>query len=1196
MLEAHLLGQFALRLDGRTVDLPSRPAQSLLAYLLLNRDAALRRERLAGLLWPDSSEANARRNLRQALWQIRRALGQAADARIHSDDLTVQALLLPGDWLDVAQVQQPVDAAVTADALIARMAAYSGELLPGFYDDWAVLERERLQAHVERTMHRLLDLLVDGARWTDLLHWAEQWIAQGYTPEPAYRALMLAHAAQGDMAAVAEVYRRCVDALARDLDVEPSAQTQTLYAQLRRGDPPGGPPPAAVTRQPIDPSIGEQPTADEAGAAGVGGGRHNNLPVHLTSFIGREREIDSISTLLRTHRLVTLAGSGGVGKTRLALETVRTLLDAKSPANEDNLFPDGVWLVELATLTDPNAVAPTVGALLGVREEVCCPLTQSIVEYLRDKQALLILDNCEHLIEAVAHLVDALLRACPHLKVLTTSREMLGVLGEMVMRAPSLTVPDPQAQLPPPALMAFEAVRLFVERAMAVRPDFQLGDHNAATVVQICRQLDGVPLAIELAAARVRSMTPDQIRTRLDDRFRLLTGGSRTALPRQQTLRALIDWSWHLLVPAERVLLRRLAIFRGGWTLEAAEAICADPAAVSATGNVVMPIEEADHARTEIGEQAEILDLLTHLVDKSLVVVHEYTAEVRYDLLESIRQYALESLVNADESAVMRTSHLAFYLQLAEEAEPHLRTGEQLTWLARLEAEHDNLRTALEWATDQPTPAPALRLTGALARFWYLRGYWNEGRHWLRLVLSRATGESTDDSLTRARIKALAGAGWLADEDGSDIPYYTDALTLARQVGDRWHEAFALRGLAAVTTNWANLEQAGPQLDTSLSIFTALADPWGMALARFNLGWLALERDDNGQAETHWQIGLDLFRRCGDRWGIAVTVGALGYVARLRGDYTQAAEFMHEGLQQFRELGDKAGVALSLTRLGNLAFRRSDYREASALLSESMNVLQTRHDMQSIIATRQVQGIVAAYQGHYEEAETLLQESINYAQERDIDFEVAMGTSYLAFVAYQRGDLARAAQLFLAGLVRFERDQDREGVAFAQHGLALVALQNGDYPQAAMRLEQSLARFQAWGDQRYIADVLDTQGRLALAQGDPEKARGCFGASLNLRRLLADKHGIAESLERYAACTVPAEITVRLLAAAATVRHTIGAPLPPVEQQEHTQLLDIARQALGKRAFAAAWDEGRALSIEQALGLVELPAVDAAPT
>lgn len=1181
MFEVRLLGQFSLRLQGRPVELSSRPAQSLLAYLLLNQGASQRRERLAGLLWPDSNEANARRNLRQALWQIRRALGPAADSRIHADDLTIQAQLQPGDWLDVAQVQQPVDETVSADALIERVTAYLGELLPGFYDDWAVLERERLHALVEQTMHRLLDLLVEQTRWAELLHWAEQWIAQGYTPEPAYRALMLAHAAQGDMAAVAEVYRRCVDALARDLDVEPSPQTQALFAQLRRGETPAGPPVAAATlaRRPIHPPILEQPNADERGPA-----RHNNLPVHLTSFIGRTREIETIRTLLREHRLVTLTGSGGVGKTRLALETVRTLLEASPPTEEDDLFRDGVWLVELGAVTDAAAVSQTVGSVLGVREELCCPLAQSIVEYLRDKRALLILDNCEHLIEAVAHLVHTLLRACPNLKVLTTSREMLGVLGEMVMRAPSLSVPDPDAQLPAPTLMEFEAIRLFVERAVAVRPDFQFGEHNAATIVQICRQLDGVPLAIELAAARVRSMTPDQIRSRLADRFRLLTGGSRTALPRQQTLRALIDWSWHLLSPAERTLLRRLAIFRGGWTLEAAEAICADSLAWAPGEEAAVGGAGLDHA--EILDQAGLLDLLTHLVDKSLVVVHEYSAEVRYDLLESIRQYALESLINANESAIMRANHLAFYLQLAEEAEPQLRTGKQLIWLARLEVEHDNLRTALEWAIDQPTPEQALRLAGALARFWYLRGYWNEGRHWLRTALNRGEGHN-NLAVTRARIKALAGAGWLADEDGSDIPFYSEALALARSIGDRWHEAFSLRGLAAVTTDWANLAQAGPQLDASLAIFTELADPWGMALVRFNLGWLALERDDTAQAEAVWQAGLEQFRRCGDRWGIAVTVGALGYVARLRGDYTRASAYMHEGLQQFRELGDKAGVALSLTRLGNLAFRRSDYREASALLSESMNVLQTRHDMQSIIATRQVQGVVAAYQGNYEQAQALLQESIDYAQERNVDFEVAMGMSYLAFTHYLQADLARAEQLFQAGLALFERDQDREGVAFAQHGLALIALRTGDYAQAAARLEQSLARYQAWGDQRYIADVLDAQGRLALAQGDCAGARRSFGASLHLRRLMADKHGIAESLERHAGCDLSAAVSVRLLAAAETLRHIIGAPLPPIEREEHTLLLDKARQTLGEQAFAALWAEGQTLSIEQALALVE---------
>lgn len=1166
MLEIRLLGQFDIRLHGVPVELSSRPAQSLLAYLLLNHGTAHRRERLAGLLWPDSSEANARRNLRQALWQIRRALGEVSDSLLDADDLTIAAHLQNDHWLDVAILHQPLDDAVTADELMCRVAVYGGELLPGFYDDWAVLERERLNAHCERTLNLLLDRLVAEARWEDVLQWAERWIALGHTPEAAYRALMLAHAALGDMAAVAEVYRRCVEALDRELAVEPSEQTRTLYERLRRGEMPAGAQDARRATH-LPPALAQ---------------RHN-LPVHLTSFIGRQSEIATIQRLLADHRLVTLTGSGGTGKTRLALQVAHIMVEAgytvPHPMGAAGpSFEDGVWLVELATVTDPEAVPQAVAAVLNVREEACCPLTQSIMEHLRDRRTLLILDNCEHLLDASARLIDALLRSCPHIRILTTGREMVGMIGEMVLRVPSLSLPAAGAQPEPGALMGYEAVRLFVERAAAVRPEFALNESNAAAVAHICRQLDGVPLAIELAAARVRSLTPDQIGARLDDRFRLLTGGSRTALPRQQTLRALIDWSWDLLSEPERILLRRLAVFRGGWTLEAAEQICIKCGAAQSP-----PAQATDPAELQT---EDVLDLITHLVDKSLTVMQEHPTGARYDLLESIRQYALEKLVASGESESVRANHFAYFLQLAESAEPMLRTGEQLTWLARLETEHDNLRVALKWTMGRDAVEPGLRIAGALARFWYLRGYWNEGRTWLRLLLEHLPpGDPPANEYQWARMRALAGAGWLADEDGSELPLYRECLALARQLGDRWCEAFALRGLSAVTTSWANLEEAEPQLNQSLALFTSLGDDWGMGLVRFNRGWLALERDDNLAAETEWQTGLAHFQHCGDRWGIAVTVGALGYVARLRGHYERAAELIQAGLQKFRELGDKAGVVLSLTRLGNLAFRRGDYREATALLNESMSVLHEHHDQQGLISALQVLGLVAAVQGEYERAETLLRESIDYARRRGVEYEGANSLSYLAYIAYQRNEIGRATDLFQQSLALFERDQDREGIAFAEYGLGLVALHQREYAVAAEWLAHSLHRFHASGDRRYIALTLDALGRLALVQGDCARALTYFRESLFLRKAMGDKHGLVESVERLAPLSPDPEITVRLLSAAAALRYAIGAPLPPVEQTPQTSLLDAKRLALGNAAFGTAWEAGQELPFERALYL-----------
>ncbi len=530
MLELRLLGQFDLRLDNRPIDLPSRPAQSLLAYLALKPGTAYRRERLAGLLWPDATEANARRYLRQALWRIRKALEPAQHDFFIADDLTIAFDAAADFELDVALLEQDVSATTTTADLLRSVEVYRGELLPGFYAEWVSPERERLQALYERKLTLLLDRLVVEQRWPVVIDWAERWIALGNVPEPAYRVLMRAYAAGGDRASMSAAYQRCVEALRRELDVEPSDTTRTLYEQLSRNGSATG-----NGRLPIE----IKPPAT------------NNLPRQLTTFVGREREIVEVKRLLQTttSRLVTLTGSGGCGKTRLALHVGQELLAD---------YPQGVWLIELAPVSDPALVPQTAVTALGLREESGRPLMTTLLDYLRGRKTLLLLDNCEHLVAASAQLVETLLHACPDLTILASSREQLGITGEAAFRVPSLAIPDLR-QLPPvETLMHYEAVQLFVDRARLALPEFAVTAENAGVIAQICHRLDGIPLAIELAAARVNVASVDQIAARLGNAFRLLTGGSRTALPRQQTLRAMMDWSYNLLSEPERTLLRRL--------------------------------------------------------------------------------------------------------------------------------------------------------------------------------------------------------------------------------------------------------------------------------------------------------------------------------------------------------------------------------------------------------------------------------------------------------------------------------------------------------------------------------------------------------------------------------------------------------------------------------------------------------------
>lgn len=1169
MVEIRLLGQFTVQVDGVAIELTARPAQSLFAYLLLN-PVAHRRERLAGLLWPDSSETNARRNLRQALWQIRRALAEQADALLVVDEVTVAFNTAADYWLDVECIARPLEEAGAADDLISAIAVYTGELLPGFYDEWVQLEREQIQAQFERKLTLLLERLVEAQRWADILHWGERWIALGYTPEPAYRALMMAHAGLGDMASVAESYRRCVEALARDLDVEPSAQTRALYERLRTGE--GAPPPVA---RPVVSSPIAIPS--------------HNLPVQLTSFIGRAQEIAEIRRLLVPAEgerggtgvhLLTLTGPGGTGKTRLALQAAAPLPDA---------FSDGVWLVELAMIADPVLVPQTLAALLGVREEPNYPLIRALTTQLRTKKLLLILDNCEHLIEACAQLVETLLRACPHLKILVTSRETLGVMGERILRVPSLQLPDLQNTLPLHDLAQCEAIRLFVDRAATVNPTFTLNTANAVVVTQICRQLDGVPLAIELAAARVRAMMPEQIAARLDDRFRLLTGGSRTALPRQQTLRATIDWSWDLLSAPEQILLRRLAVFLGGWTLEAAEAVCGDVRIKNyELRNVSPPLSVIRNYRVPDGRvtSADVLELLTHLVEKSLVVVEEQAGGARYLLLETLRQYAREKLLEAGEAEAVRTRHLAFFLQLAEEIEPKLRTGDQLIWLARLDQEHDNLRAALKWATGSDAWEAGLRLAGSLARFWYLRGFWKEGREWLRALLAQTSADQPlPDPLAHAKARALAGAGWLADADGSEIPYYAESLALARQVGDRWGEAYALRGLVIISSNITDLTQAEGYLQASLIRFRTLADPWGIGLVFFGLGWLAMSRDKIDEADQQWEEALRHFRQAGDRWGISVALGALGYLARLRGHYPAAAELTNESLELFRELGDKAGISYSLIRLGNLAWRRGDYTEALALLQESLKIQRERNNQEGIIAALQSQALVACFQVNVPLAMHLLRESALIAQARAIPSEMGDNLNGQALAFYTTNELDQAATLFAQALALFQQEHETEGIAFSCYGLGLIALKQADYPTATSHLQESLRLWQLRGDKHHIALAHSSLGRLALAQGDVVGASTHFRASLTLYQEMVDKLGVAVALAGAANCVTEGAVAGQLLGAAHALRQAIGAPIPPVDGAEYEAWRKALSAKLTTAQMTAALHNEAALSYEQAIRL-----------
>jgi len=632
----------------------------------------------------------------------------------------------------------------------------------------------------------------------------------------------------------------------------------------------------------------------------------NNLPLQLSNFIGREREMAEVKRMLGSTRLLTLTGMGGTGKTRLSLQVAADVLDS---------YPDGVWLVEFATIDDASLVLETVAAALDLRQEADRPLMSTLTSFLRDRTVLLILDNCEHVVAACARLAESLLRACPKLHILASSREPMSIAGETAWPVPALSLPNHWREITASAdamdiLGEYEAVRLFVDRATLARPAFQLSNDNVHLVAQICWRLDGIALAIELAAARIRVLTLQQIVERLDDRFHLLTTGSRNAVPRQQTLRSLIDWSHDLLSDPERRLFRRLAVFARGRTLEAIEGVC--------SGDGV--------------ELFEVVDLLTQLVDKSLVYVEKPTGqEGRYFILESIWDYANEKLIEAGESDIFRIRHLDYFLRFAEEAAPKIRGPEQREWLELVSQEGYNIRYALDAAAELPDQAAkGLRMLAATQRFIEVRGLFKEARDVFEKLLARP-GAAPRDAV---RAQALAAAGrlaWVADDCPACCRYQEEALAIFREIGDPRGAARALADLGFLAFDKADLPGTKSLLDEAVALSLSLNDVRLTAHVQHIQGVLAAAEGDFAQAYSLDLESLASFRSVGDTWQAIIVAWSVGVNAAVLGHFDVARAHLAECLQVGLELGNKWGVSYPLDAFAVLAVAERDYERAARI-------------------------------------------------------------------------------------------------------------------------------------------------------------------------------------------------------------------------------------------------------------------------
>jgi predicted ATPase/DNA-binding SARP family transcriptional activator len=907
-LNIQLLGACRLVGDGQVSE-PSnwrlRKAAHLVKLLALTADHRLHREQVFEYLWPDLDPAAAGNNLRVTLHFARRLLTQEGFPGAEALQIRGAHVVLFPDhplWSDVEAFEVAAEAARGSDdpaRFDVALALYSGDLLPeDRFEEWAIERRKQLRG-------ACLDLLLEVAQ----LHEKRGDVIQSVRAlqrvlelepdhELAHVALIRLYARTGERVRALRQYQTLRETLSRELDVEPGPDATRLYELLLAGDV------AAAGSL-----VGEARTTAPLARRMVPPLRHipatTNLPLQLTSFVGRERELRALLDALKRSRLVTLIGPAGSGKTRLASEAAARLGKA---------YPEGVWLVDLAGLADPALVVPAIASALGVHDVPGRSLTRTLTDTLRDRRLLLLLDNCEHLIETCAAVAATLLRHCPALRVLTTSREPLRVDGEAVWPVPPLNLPDPRHESSLAGLRQAEALELFTERARLVSPGFALTESNAAAVVAICRRLEGIPLAIELAATRVRALSVEEIAGRLDDALGLLTAGNRDRPTRQQSLRAAIAWSYDLLPSEEQAVLRRLAVFASGFTVEAAEMVCA-----------------SDGVRS-----GQVLDLLFRLIDKSLIVVEGRGDDVRYRLLETIRLFSWEQLGRTGEVNRIRERHRDWYLALGEQAEPGLVGTGTRDWMRRLSPEIDNIRVVLHWSVQQGDRETTLRLAASLWSFWLLSGRISEGREWFEPLLAEPAIDAVSET---AHVRALGAAGHLAQRQGDyhhGVAWSEECLRRARAIDDRWSAAHALTNLCLCALYRGDVERTIELAHEGLALSREAGVMAGVPTSLSSLGLAEYWRGNLDAAREYLHDAVAAANEIGFTAFASWLLGHLADVVRAQGDRPAARLYAEESVAVGQEAGDAYGPALGRRELGRLAADAGRTDEAVELIGASL--------------------------------------------------------------------------------------------------------------------------------------------------------------------------------------------------------------------------------------------------------------------
>jgi predicted ATPase/DNA-binding SARP family transcriptional activator len=1040
-----LLGTFSVSLSGNAVPDDAwrlRKAKTLLKLLALAPERCLHADQAAELLWADRDQASARNNLHQAIFAARRALdslGLDGSRRLGlSEDMIA---LCPHDpvRIDVVDFEEVAASARGGrDPVAYRVAldSYDGELLPeDRFEEWATTRRDavhelRLALGIElaeleaaadpaAAIGRLREVLVD-----EPLH------------EPAHRALMRLYSSEGRRQEALAQFQELKRGLRREFEDEPDDETRRLYQEM-------------LTRSQEE----ERPSS---------------LPQQLTSFIGRERELAEVATLLHSSRLLTLTGAGGCGKTRLALELA---------GQRRGDFADGVWPVELAALGEPELIGPAIAQALDTRLASERAPEIALAGHIGEREQFLLLDNCEHLVEPVAHLVEALLRLCPRLTVLATSREPLRVPGEVTWRVPSLSLPKLVDSSLPEGTLEAESVRLFSARAAQAAPGFELDDGNAVAIASLCHRLDGMPLAIELAAARVGVMTPAQIVERLDGSLDLLSAGSRTAMTRQQTLRATLAWSFDLLDGGEQVLLRRLAVFAGSFGLEAAEDVCAES-----------PLE-----------RSEAIALLGRLVDKSLVQVEKGSGEHRYHLLETVRQYAVEQLGQAGERGAFERRHRDWYVELAESDPTPAGDLPASERLRRLDLERDNLRAALASALADE-PQIGLRLAVALWRFWLMRGYLAEGYRWLDAALAAAPEHTPD------RGRALLAACLIGLRRGVHERIHgfgAESVTIFAELGDHAGMFDAVEVSAAYRTIVSGEEEIEALLVEHEGLVVddlpAARPPLWAAHTRGIVAWLrrqyprarqqleaALERSAELSAEARpalWPISYGLIsvepetgyplllhedtvlvaRRVGGESAAGYILVNLAAVDRAEGDFARAGELIEESLARFQRLDDRQGEAYALNALGNLARSSGDFERGRALLERGLAQRQEIGDRRGTGIARGCLALLLARSGDPAGGRAAAERSRDWFAENDDLIGLGAAELSLANVALCAGDRAEARARLKAAATVFGGVESMHQAGWALAVLAAMSAEDGEPEVARGWLERATRHFESLG-------------------------------------------------------------------------------------------------------------------------------------